>query len=240
MNKSRTFYFPVILLSALFLFPLQNEEKYDKMRENMIEYQLKSRNITDQKVLDAISKVKRHLFVDERSISQAYNDHPLPIGEGQTISQPYIVALMTQMLNVKPDEKILEIGTGSAYQAAVLSELADSVFTIEIVKRLAENAEKRLIKLGYHNVKVKYGDGYYGWKEHAPFDAIIITAAAKKISPHLVEQLKEGGRILLPLGASLKYWQTLTMGFKKNGKLTELKHFSDVIFVPMTGEVLKK
>ncbi len=233
------YYFPVFFLFLLFIFPFQDEEKYSKMRKNMVEHQLKTRDITDPKVLDAMSKVKRHLFVDDKLKNAAHNDHPLPIGEEQTISQPYIVALMTQLLDVKPDEKILEIGTGSGYQAAVLSELADSVFTIEIIEKLAKMAEKRLKNLGYHNVKVKYGDGYYGWKEHAPYDAIIITAAADNISPILVEQLKEGGRILLPLGGT-NYWQTLTIAAKKDGKLTNIRRLSDVIFVPMTGEILKK
>lgn len=231
--------FSVFFLVLLFLFPSQNEEYFTQLRKQMVERQLKRRDITDPKVLDVMGKVKRHLFVSENLMGRAYADFPLPIGEGQTISQPYIVALMTQLLNVKPGEKILEIGTGSGYQAAVLAELTDSVFTIEIKEKLAVSVEKRLKNLGYHNIKAKYGDGYYGWEEYAPFDAVIITAAANHIPPLLVKQLKEGGRLLLPLG-STRYWQTLTMGTKISGELKDIKHFTDVIFVPMTGEIQKR
>jgi len=231
--------FSVFFLVLLFLFPSQNEEYFTQLRKQMVERQLKSRDITDPKVLDAMGKVKRHLFVSENLMGEAYADFPLPIGEGQTISQPYIVALMTQLLNVKPGEKVLEIGTGSGYQAAVLAKLTDSVFTIEIKEKLAVSAEKRLKNLGYHNIKTKYGDGYYGWEEYAPFDAVIITAAANHIPPLLVKQLKEGGRLLLPLG-STRYWQTLTMGTKISGELKNIMHFTDVIFVPMTGEIQKR
>ena len=231
--------FSVFFLVLLFLFPSQNEEYFTQLRKQMVERQLKRRDITDPKVLDVMGKVKRHLFVSENLMREAYVDHPLPIGEGQTISQPYIVALMTQLLNIKPGEKVLEIGTGSGYQAAVLAELTDSVFTIEIKEKLAVSAEKRLKNLGYHNIKAKYGDGYYGWEEYAPFDAIIITAAANHIPPLLVKQLKEGGIFLLPLG-STRYWQTLTMGTKISGELKNIMHFTDVIFVPMTGEIQKR
>ena len=231
--------FSVFFLALLFLFPSQNEEYFTQLRKQMVERQLKRRDITDPKVLDVMGKVKRHLFVSENLMGRAYTDFPLPIGEGQTISQPYIVALMTQLLNVKPGEKILEIGTGSGYQAAVLAELTDSVFTIEIKEKLAVSVEKRLKNLGYHNIKAKYGDGYYGWEEYAPFDAVIITAAANHIPPLLVKQLKEGGRLLLPLGSTI-YWQTLTMGTKISGELKNIMHFTDVIFVPMTGEIQKR
>ena len=231
--------FSVFFLVLLFLFPSQNEEYFTQLRKQMVERQLKRRDITDPKVIDVMGKVKRHLFVSDNLMREAYTDFPLPIGEGQTISQPYIVALMTQLLNVKPGEKILEIGTGSGYQAAVLAELTDSVFTIEIKEKLAVSAEKRLKNLGYHNIKTKYGDGYYGWEEFAPFDAVIITAAANHIPPLLVKQLKEGGRLLLPLG-STRYWQTLTMGTKIRGELKNITHFTDVIFVPMTGEIQKR
>jgi protein-L-isoaspartate(D-aspartate) O-methyltransferase len=146
---------------------------------------------------------------------------------------------MTQILNVKSGEKVLEIGTGSGYQAAILAELTDYVYTIEIKEKLAKSAKDRLNGLGYHNVNVKFGDGYYGWEEFAPFDAIIITAAANHISPSLVKQLKEGGRLLIPLG-STRYWQTLTMGIKRKGELMDIKHYTDVVFVPMTGEIQRK
>ena len=229
--------FPLFfLLSAP---PLQDEDHFTALRKVMVEQQLKRRDITDKRVLEVMGEVKRHLFIDKSLLEQAYNDHPLPIGEGQTISQPYIVALMTQLLNVKPTDKVLEIGTGSGYQAAVLAHLADSVFTIEIKESLANHTALKLIELGYSNIIVKYGDGYFGWKEHAPYDAIIITAAADKIPSMLVDQLKEGGRLLLPLGG-INYWQGLTMGTKINGELKNLTHYTDVIFVPMTGEILKK
>ncbi len=231
--------FSVFFLVLLFLFPSQNEEYFTQLRKQMVERQLKRRDITDPKVLDVMGKVKRHLFVSENLMGEAYADFPLPIGEGQTISQPYIVALMTQLLNVKPGEKVLEIGTGSGYQAAVLAELTDSVFTIEIKEKLAVSVEKRLKNLGYHNIKAKYDDGYYGWEEYAPFDAVIITAAANHIPPLLVKQLKEEGRLLLPLG-STRYWQTLTMGTKISGELKNIRHYTDVIFVPMTGEIQKR
>lgn len=225
----------ILLLSI----PFQTEEYFTNLRKSMIETQLKNRDITDSKVLEAMSKVKRHLFVSDNLRKEGYADHPLPIGEGQTISQPYIVAMMTQLLNIKRGEKVLEIGTGSGYQAAILAELTDSVFTIEIKEKLAKTAEKKLKESGYSNVKVKYGDGYFGWEEYAPFDAVIITAAANHISPYLVKQLKDGGRLLLPLG-STRYWQTLTMGTKIDGELKNITHFIDVIFVPMTGEILNR
>ena len=170
---SRIYFLTFILL---LLFPSQNEEYFTRLRVNMVENQLKKRDIKNPEVLEVMGKVKRHLFVSGNMRNSAYEDHPLPIGEGQTISQPYIVALMTQLLDVKPGEKILEIGTGSGYQAAVLSELTDVVYTIEIKEKLAKRAKLRLEELGYRNIKVKYGDGYYGWEEHAPFDAVIISA----------------------------------------------------------------
>jgi protein-L-isoaspartate(D-aspartate) O-methyltransferase len=169
---------------------------------------------------------------------QAYADHPLPIGEGQTISQPYIVALMTQILRIKPGEKVLEIGTGSGYQAAVLAELTDQVFSIEIREKLTQAASRVLKELGYNQVRLKSGDGYFGWEEFAPFDVIIVTCAANHIPPPLIKQLKEGGRLILPLG-STTYFQTLTLVTKKAG-LTDVQHLTGVAFVPMTGEAQKK
>ena len=238
-KSTNKLYFPTIFIILLFFSPFQTEEQFTQLRKNMVEYQLKRRDITDTKVLEVMGKVKRHLFVDEKFKREAYNDHPLPIGEGQTISQPYIVAMMKQILDGKPGDKILEIGTGSGYQAAVLAELTDSVFSIEVKEILAAKVKKKLKDLGYHNVKTKYGDGYYGWEEYAPFDAIIITAAANHISPPLIKQIKEGGKLLLPLG-STRYWQTLTLGTKKNGELTDIRHLMDVVFVPMTGKILNK
>lgn len=217
--------------------PTTIEDEYTQQRLKMIQKDLIGRNITDKKVLEAMKKVPRHLFVPKKYRSQAYADHPLPIGYGQTISQPYVVALMTQALQLKPQDKVLEIGTGSGYQAAVLAEVVEEVYTIEIIPELAERARKTLENLGY-KVKVKNGDGYYGWEEEAPFDAIIVTAAASHIPPPLIEQLDEGGRLVIPLG-STKYYQTLTLIRKKDGKL-ETKHLTTVRFVPMTGKILEE
>ena len=204
----------------------------------MVEKDLKGRDIADPQVLEILGRVPRHLFVEKSLQRQAYADHPLPIGEGQTISQPYIVALMTQILRIKPGEKVLEIGTGSGYQAAVLAELTDQVFSIEIREKLTQTASKTLKELGYNQVRLKSGDGYFGWEEFAPFDAIIVTCAANHIPPSLIKQLKEGGRLILPLG-STTYFQTLTLITKKGGQ-TDVQHLMGVAFVPMTGEAQKK
>lgn len=231
------------LLTWIFLFPsahtvASEDAQIIKSRKRMVEHDLKGRDITDAKVLEIMGRVPRHLFVDKSLQSKAYADHPLPIGEGQTISQPYIVALMTQILQVKPGEKVLEIGAGSGYQAAVLAELTDQVYTIEIRASLSQMAAQRLKQLGYEKVKVKYGDGYLGWEEYAPFDAIIVTCAANHIPPPLIKQLKENGRLIIPLG-STTYFQTLTLLTKKNGQ-TDVQHLLGVSFVPMTGEAQKR
>jgi protein-L-isoaspartate(D-aspartate) O-methyltransferase len=231
------------LLTWIFLFPsahtvASEDAQIIKSRKRMVEHDLKGRDITDAKVLEIMGRVPRHLFVDKSLQSKAYADHPLPIGEGQTISQPYIVALMTQILQVKPGEKVLEIGAGSGYQAAVLAELTDQVYTIEIRASLSQMAAQRLKQLGYEKVKVKYGDGYFGWEEYAPFDAIIVTCAANHIPPPLIKQLKENGRLIIPLG-STTYFQTLTLLTKKNGQ-TDVQHLLGVSFVPMTGEAQKR
>jgi protein-L-isoaspartate(D-aspartate) O-methyltransferase len=176
--------------------------------------------------------------VGESDRSKAYADHPLPIGEGQTISQPYIVALMTEAVKLKSSDRVLEIGTGSGYQAAVLAEIVAEVFTIEIKKSLAESAAKRLKEMGYKNARVKYGDGYFGWEEAAPFDAILITAAPNHIPPPLIKQLKEGGKLIVPLG-SILYYQQLTLARKHQGELL-LDQMGPVAFVPMIGEAEKK
>lgn len=207
-------------------------------RQRMVENDLKGRDIVDLRVLEIMGRIPRHLFVDKSLQRQAYADHPLPIGEGQTISQPYIVALMTQILRIKPGERVLEIGTGSGYQAAVLAELTDQVFSIEIRDKLTQTASKTLKELGYNQVLLKSGDGYFGWEEFAPFDAIIVTCAANHIPPPLIKQLKEGGRLIIPLG-STTYFQTLTLVTKKEGQ-TDVQHLTGVAFVPMTGEVQKK
>jgi protein-L-isoaspartate(D-aspartate) O-methyltransferase len=204
----------------------------------MVLHQLKARDITDPKVLSVMGTVRRHLFVSPRFASQAYADHPLPIAEGQTISQPYIVALMTQILDLQPGEKVLEVGTGSGYQAAVLSHFTDQVWSVEIRKALAKSASQRLDPLGYRHVKVRHGDGYFGWPEYAPFDAIMVTAAANHVPPPLMDQLKMGGRLLIPLG-STTYYQALTK-ITKTPKGSEVQHLLGVVFVPMVGKVLEE
>ena len=213
-------------------------DQYLQKRKAMVENDIKGRGIKDKKVLDVMGKIPRHLFVDEHLKDKAYADYPLPIGEGQTISQPYVVALMTEALMLKSTDKVLEIGTGSGYQAAVLAEIVREVYTIEIRKSLADMAAKRLRGLGFKNVKVKYADGYFGWEEYAPFDAIIITAAANHIPIPLIKQLKEGGRLIIPLG-SMVYYQVMTLATKQKGEL-DVVQMGSVAFVPMTGEALKK
>ena len=203
----------------------------------MIQNDIKGRGIKDKKVLDTMARVPRHLFVEERLRERAYADYPLPIGDGQTISQPYVVALMTEALRLRPGDRVLEIGTGSGYQAAVLAEIVKDVYTIEIRKSLADMAEKRFRELGYKNVKVKYADGYFGWEEYAPFDAIIITASANHIPPPLIRQIKEGGRLIIPLGNTV-YYQMLTLLTKKKGDL-DVEQMGSVAFVPMIGEAEK-
>lgn len=208
------------------------QDEYLKQRNDMVKYQIQQRGVKDTNVLNAMQKVLRHEFVPERYRSQAYADHPLPIGYGQTISQPYIVALMTELADLKKREKVLEIGTGSGYQAAICAEITDSVFTIEIIKELGESAKERLDRLGYKQIKVKIADGYYGWKEFAPFDAIIVTAAAEHIPPPLIEQLSENGKMVIPVGHPYQV-QNLMLVEKKNGKVTS-KNIIPVRFVPLT------
>lgn len=209
------------------------EELLETLQARMIEVDLKGRDISDPDVLKAMATVQRHLFVPERFRKLAYDDRPLPIGEDQTISQPYIVALMTQTLKLKPGDKVLEIGTGSGYQAAILSVLVTEVFTIEIKEKLAKIASDRLKKLGYSNVHVKQGDGYLGWPDQAPFDVIIVTAADDEVPLPLIQQLKEGGRLIMPVG-STRLHQDLLLGKKDNGTM-RYKNITAVIFVPMTG-----
>ncbi len=206
------------------------------MRQEMVEYQLKRRDIKDPKVLDAMNKVPRDMFVPESLQRNAYDDGPLPIGEGQTISQPYIVAYMTEQLRLRGDEKVLEIGTGSGYQAAILAEIAKEVYTIEIIETLSKRAEKVLGELGYKNIRFRTGDGYFGWKEYAPFDAIIITAAPPKIPEPLIEQLKVNGRLIAPVGDTFQELILIT----KTEKGIVKESLIPVVFVPMRGEIEKK
>lgn len=225
----------VSLLLSLWVTEVSSQDFY-KMREEMVLTQIKARGIGDQRLIQAMLKVERHKFIPQRFQTFAYTDQPLPIGEGQTISQPYIVALMTELLKLEGGEKVLEIGTGSGYQAAILAELAKEVYTIEIIEALAQRADKTLKDLGYKNIIVKAGDGYIGWEEYAPFDAIIVTAAPRYIPPPLIEQLKDGGRMVIPVGSTGQKLQLLR---KQNGGI-DITDIVPVRFVPMTGEYIKK
>jgi protein-L-isoaspartate(D-aspartate) O-methyltransferase len=213
----------------------QGEETYDEPRRRMVEEQLRGRDIEDPRVLAAMGRVPRHLFVPAALRFRAYADHPLPIGNGQTISQPYIVALMTQLAEVEPDDVVLEIGTGSGYQAAVLSEIAKEVYTIEIVPDLAETAKARLAELGYRDVTVRTGDGYLGWKEKAPFDAILVTAAAPEVPPPLVEQLAPGAILVIPVGPQSQVQSLLRIQKAADGT-TVTREILPVVFVPLVRE----
>jgi protein-L-isoaspartate(D-aspartate) O-methyltransferase len=207
-------------------------------RQKMVEQQLTPRGIRDERVLGAMAKVPREEFVAENLRSQAYADSALPIGHNQTISQPYIVAFMTEQLHPQPTDRILEIGTGAGYQTAVLAELVKDVYTIEIVEPLAKEASARLARLNYSNAHVKVGDGYLGWPEVAPFDGIIVTCAPDKVPPPLAQQLKEGGRMIVPVGATMMD-QQLYLLEKKNGELAQTA-ILPVRFVPMIGEAANK
>ncbi len=207
-------------------------------RERMVREQLQARGILRPEVLAAMRSVPRHWFVPADLAGSAYQDHPLPIGEGQTISQPYIVALMTELLELKPSEPVLEIGTGSGYQAAVLSALASRVYTIEIKQKLFENASTTLSRYDFKNVTCRHGDGYFGWPEAAPFDAILITAAVDHIPPPLIAQLKDGGRLVLPLGSPFGY-QNLVL-VTKRGPDVVLRNIIGVLFVPLTGHAMDR
>jgi protein-L-isoaspartate(D-aspartate) O-methyltransferase len=202
----------------------------------MVDRQLAGRDIHNERVLEAMARVPRHEFVPEAWQSVAYQDSPLPIDAGQTISQPYIVALMTQLVEPKPEHKALDVGTGSGYQAAVLSELVDKVFSIEIVESLADEARQRLKRLGYENVEVRTGDGYAGWKSEAPFDLIIVAAAPDHVPPALVDQLAVGGKLVIPIGDRI---QNLVVIEKKLDGTTVTREVAPVAFVPMTGQAEK-
>jgi protein-L-isoaspartate(D-aspartate) O-methyltransferase len=206
---------------------------FKELRDFMVKTQLIPRGIKDERVLNAMKKVPRHLFIDESMQHKAYDDMALPIGEGQTISQPYMVAVMTQLLELKGNEKVLEIGTGSGYQAAILAELAEEVYSVERVTALAIKAEERFHSLGYNNILVKTGDGTLGWPEEAPFDRIIITAGTPKIPEPLIEQLSEKGVIIAPVGE--RFSQQLLKVRKSKGKLLEDYH-TPCVFVPLIGE----
>jgi protein-L-isoaspartate(D-aspartate) O-methyltransferase len=212
--------------------PQFDPQNWDAERRRMIDSQLRARDIRSARVLDAMLSVPRHLFVPELHRADAYSDSPLPIGHGQTISQPYIVAFMTQALDVAPEHRVLEIGTGSGYQAAVLGALAKEVYTIEIVPPLADRARETLSALGYHNVRVRTGNGYLGWPEHAPYDRIIVTAAPDEVPDALLQQLKVGGLIAIPVGTVTQELRIL----RRTGTGTEILGTLPVRFVPMTNK----
>jgi len=210
---------------------LDIDDDYSAPRAEMVNQQLRRRDIVDVRVLEAMGRVPRHLFVPDVYRSRAYGDHPLPIGHGQTISQPYIVALMTQLTQTRPTAKALDVGTGSGYQAAVLGKLIDRVYGIEILSELANIARTRLQNLSYENITLQCGDGYQGWPEHAPFDVIIVAAAPNHIPQPLVDQLASGGRLVLPVG---QYHQQLMVMEKKSDGSVSQENVAAVAFVPMT------
>ena len=232
-----------VLLMYCYVTPIQSGE-FSVLRHQMVQQLVSDlaetskysggSSIFGSRVVAALEKGERHRFVPTSQVSSAYLNRPLPIGHGQTISQPFIVALMTELMQVKGDDKVLEIGTGSGYQAAVLAELANSVYSIEIIKPLGEQAAERLRSLGYRNVKTRVGDGYYGWPEAAPFDAIIVTAAASHVPPPLIKQLKPGGRIVIPLGTQFKRQYRVLVEKMEEGWLTT-RQILPVRFVPLTG-----
>ncbi|MGD9162073.1 MAG: protein-L-isoaspartate(D-aspartate) O-methyltransferase [Desulfobacteraceae bacterium] len=227
------FLFTVFLYCTMIFTGACAQEPYEAQRNRMVKEQVIARGINDARVIRAMQRIERHLFVPAEYIQMAYRDGPLPIGYGQTISQPYIVAFMTDILKLKSDDRVLEIGTGSGYQAAVLAEICNSVFSIEVVPQLRERASSLLKKLGYDNILIKTGDGYKGWKEHAPFDAIIVTCSPTHIPKPLEEQLSEGGRMIIPVGE--RYIQQMVYLIKKDGKLHQEKVLP-VSFVPMVDE----
>jgi protein-L-isoaspartate(D-aspartate) O-methyltransferase len=228
---------PLVLMVMFAIFPMNFKamsQNWEVQRHQMVNRQIKPRNVQSNAVLEAMKVVPRHLFVPKDIQHRAYEDRPLPIGLNQTISQPYIVAYMTEQIDPKPGMKVLEIGTGSGYQAAILAQIGCDVYTIELLDVLASRAEKTLKELGYQNVKVRCGDGYLGWPEESPFDAIIITAAPEFVPPKLVEQLKDGGIMVVPVGPLMGV-QSLKL-ITKTGKQTSEKNLIPVRFVPMVRE----
>ncbi|MEF8822527.1 MAG: protein-L-isoaspartate(D-aspartate) O-methyltransferase [Desulfohalobiaceae bacterium] len=238
MKASRAaFFFTALAVLLVSVSVCAQDADWAQQRRRMVQRQIEGRGIDDPHVLRAMEKVRRHLFVPEGFRSAAYDDRPLPIGQGQTISQPYIVALMTELAEVRSGDRVLEVGTGSGYQAAVLAELAESVYTVEIVEELAKTARNRLDKLGYDNVHVRMGDGFRGWPEHAPFDAVVVTAAPPEIPGPLKEQLAPGGRLVIPVG---KGWQELKVVEKAADGTLKKTTVIPVQFVPMTGPGVEK
>ena len=238
MKSSIVYAILAVLTWPLFLFAGTTADtlEFKTARQRMVSHQIKARGVTDPKVLMAMQNVPRHAFVPKGVRSQSYADHPLPIGEGQTISQPYIVALMTESLGLTGKEKILEIGTGSGYQAAILAEIVPSVISIEIKRKLFLESSRLLKELGYTTVSSQFGDGYFGWPQQAPYDCIMITAAVDHIPPPLIQQLKIGGRLILPLGNPFNY-QHLVLVTKMSGSYS-VRQITGVLFVPMTGHAV--
>lgn len=222
----------ILILFLILALGFQEKTDYKAAREKMVNSQIKARGIHDSLTLAAMRSVPRHKFVPEGLMASAYIDSPLPIGYGQTISQPYIVAFMTEVIKPKKDFKVLEIGTGSGYQAAVLAHIVNSVYTIEIIEALFIQSKKRLDDQNYDNIFVKNADGYYGWKEKGPFDAIVVTAAAEFVPPPLIEQLKDGGKMIIPVGTPFTIQQLLLV--EKKGGTIKTKNLMFVRFVPFT------
>ncbi len=238
MKRLNISLFAILFIPVLFMSnTVGSSNGFKQARKNMVEIQIRGGGITDKNVLAAMAKVPRHRFVPEDRVSLAYIPFPVTIGEGQTISQPLIVALMTESLGLTSNERVLEIGTGSGYQAAILAEVAKEVFTMEIKEKLHERSTKTLKSLKFSNIRTRHGDGYFGWEEFAPFDAIMITAAVNHIPPPLLKQLKNGGRLILPLGNPF-HFQHLTLVTKK-GEDYKVKQITGVLFVPMTGHALE-
>ena len=241
MDRSSHNLFRFLIFLALIILPIlscissTNSDSYKEFRARMVKNDIENRGINDHAVKEAMLKVPRHLFVGSKNIEAAYSDSALPIKENQTISQPYVVALMTTVAELSSTDKVLEVGTGSGYQAAVLGEIVREVYSIEIIETLARESNELLNKLGYKNIHVKHGDGYQGWKEAAPFDAILITAAAPKIPEPLLDQLKMEGRLVMPLGKSRAPQELIALTKTKNGLKKRVVEI--VAFVPMTGEV---
>ncbi len=227
----RTIFYSILIISLVVsgIYSLTEDPFKDK-RERMVKFQIESRGVFHKPTLNAMRTIPRHLFVPKNRIDEAYDDGPVPIGYGQTISQPFIVAYMTEVIHPQKEQKVLEIGTGSGYQAAVLAEIVDSVFTIEIITELYKSSSEVLKKLGYKNVLVRNADGYYGWEQHAPFDGIVVTAAAEYIPPPLIKQLKDGGRMVIPIGSPF-FVQSLML-VEKNGEKITTENLMPVRFVP--------
>jgi len=216
-----------------------SEDAYMISRQKMVDIDIAGRGVTDTRVLDAMRNVPRHQFVPGEYIDSSYADRPLPIGLGQTISQPYIVAAMTELIDPKPEHVVFEVGTGSGYQAAVLADLVRHVYTVEIVPELGEQAAERLKTLGYSNITVRVGDGYAGWPEHGPFDGIIVTCGAEEVPPPLIEQLKPGGKMVIPVGPTHMVQELLVIEKDSTGRVSR-RSVMPVRFVPMTGESQRK